>query len=76
MNIYFKIQAGLTSLEVKFDEWEWEEETEVFTLEHVGFGKTFIHRLVITTNLFFSSDNQCCWSYNINYCFHNRKNNP
>ena len=46
--LYFQ-QAGLTSLEVKFDEWEWEEETEIFTLEHVGFGKTsktFIHRLV------------------------------
>ena len=44
----FKIQAGLTSLEVKFHEWEWEEEEEVFTLEHIGLGetsKTYIHRL-------------------------------
>jgi len=29
-------EAGLTSLEVKFHEWEWEEEEEVFTLEHIG----------------------------------------
>ena len=45
---YFKMQAGLTSLEVKFHEWEWEEEEEVFTLEHIGLGetsKTYIHRL-------------------------------
>ena len=27
--------------EVKFDEWQWEEEVTVFTLEHVGFGKYF-----------------------------------
>ena len=36
--------------EVKFNEWEWEEETEVITLEHVGLGKTsktFIHRFII-----------------------------
>ena len=42
------MQAGLTSLEVKFHEWEWEEEEEVFTLEHIGLGetsKTYIHRL-------------------------------
>ena len=31
----------MTSLEVTFDEWEWEEELHVFTLEDVGFGKTF-----------------------------------
>ena len=37
----FLIQAGLTSLEVNFDEWQWEEELTVFTLEHVGFGKYF-----------------------------------
>ena len=33
------IQAGLTSLETKFDEWQWEEEVTIFTLEHVGLGK-------------------------------------
>ena len=27
--------------ETKFDEWQWEEELIVFTLEHVGFGKYF-----------------------------------
>ena len=25
--------------EVEFDEWQWEEELTVFTLEHVGLGK-------------------------------------
>ena len=25
--------------EVKFEEWEWEEELEVLTLDKVGFGK-------------------------------------
>merc|ERR1712029_994956 len=29
-------QAGLTSLEVKLEEWQWEEELHVFTLEEVG----------------------------------------
>jgi len=33
--LYFQ-QAGLTSLEIKFHEWKWEEEEEVFTLEHIG----------------------------------------
>ena len=28
--------------ETKFDEWQWEEELTVFTLEHVGFGKYFL----------------------------------
>ena len=32
----------MTSLEVKFEEWEWEEELHVFTLEDVGLGKTFV----------------------------------
>ena len=48
ISTYFEIQAGLTSLEVKFNEWKWEEEVEVFTLEHIGLGetsKTYIHRL-------------------------------
>ena len=39
LEIYQIIQAGLTSLEVRFDEWQWEEELTVFTLEHVGLGK-------------------------------------
>ena len=38
ISTYFEIQAGLTSLEVKFHAWEWEEEEEVFTLEHIGLG--------------------------------------
>ena len=32
-------KAGLTNLEVDFDEWQWEEEVTVLTLEHVGLGK-------------------------------------
>ena len=39
LEIYQMIQAGLTSLEKKFDEWQWEEELTVFTLEHIGLGK-------------------------------------
>ena len=33
------IQAGLTNTETKFEEWQWEEEVTIFTLEHVGLGK-------------------------------------
>ena len=32
------IQAGLTNREVPFEEWQWEEELTVFTLEEVGLG--------------------------------------
>ena len=39
LEIYQMIQAGLTSLENRFDELQWEEELTVFTLEHVGLGK-------------------------------------
>ena len=39
LEIYQIIQAGLTSLENRFDELQWEEELTVFTLEHVGLGK-------------------------------------
>ena len=39
LEIYQIIQAGLTSLEIGFDEWQWEEELTVFTLEHDGLGK-------------------------------------
>ena len=42
----------MTSREVKFNEWKWEEEVEVFTLEHIGLGKTSLHRLVIILTLF------------------------
>ena len=42
LEIYQIIQAGLTSLEVGFKEWEWEEELTVFTLEHVGLGKNIL----------------------------------
>ena len=35
---YFKIQAGLSSLEVKYHEWEWEEELRKLDLEDVGLG--------------------------------------
>ena len=40
LEIYQIVQAGLTCLEARFDEWQWEEELTVFTLEHVGLGKT------------------------------------
>ena len=66
---YFKIQAGLSSLEVKYHEWEWEEELRKLDLEDVGLGEiseAFIHILVITI---FSSDNQFCWSWSIPWHF-------
>ena len=34
----FLNQAGLTNIEVKFEEWQWEEELNVLTLEEVGLG--------------------------------------
>ena len=33
------MQAGLTSLEVEFHEWKWEEELRKLNLENVGLGK-------------------------------------
>ena len=33
------VQAGLICIEVKFEEWQWEEELHVFTLEEVGLGR-------------------------------------
>ena len=41
----------MTSLEVKFTEWEWEEELHVFTLEDVGLGKTFVGSSIFITFL-------------------------
>ena len=34
------LKAGLTSLEVKFHVWEWEEELRKLNLENVGLGNT------------------------------------
>ena len=36
------VQAGLICIEVKFEEWQWEEELHVFTLEEVGLGIFFL----------------------------------
>ena len=63
-------QAGLTSLEIKFTEWEWEEELHVFTLEEVGLGKTFCRMKPIHYLSSFSFDNKCCWTWNINNSFY------
>ena len=41
----------MTSLEVKFKEWEWEEELHVFTLEDVGLGKIFKESSIFITFL-------------------------
>ena len=35
---YF-LKAGLINLEVDFEEWQWEEQLTVFTIEHVGLGR-------------------------------------
>ena len=42
LHFFNPTQAGLTNLEVKFKEWEWEQGLHVFTLEDVGLGKTFV----------------------------------
>ena len=79
----FEIQAGLTSLVVKFHSWEWEEEVRKLYLEDIGLGKTNQNKsniqsskswspvglMLIFTNFISSSDNQCCRSWNITYCF-------
>ena len=49
----FLIQAGLTSLEVKFEEWQWEEELKVFTLEEVGLGISEVIRQKLFSSIFF-----------------------
>ena len=36
---YQCIQAGLTNLEVKVNEWEWKEKLEKLTAEHIAFCK-------------------------------------
>ena len=41
----------MTTLEIKFTEWEWEEELHVFTLEDVGLGKTFVESSIFITFL-------------------------
>ena len=65
----------MTIREAKFDEWQWEEELTVFTLEHVGFGKYFTWYmnkkiLCIHNTYVFSFDNQCGGPYDISYCIH------
>ena len=54
-------------IEVPFEEWQWEEELTVFTLEEVGLG---IHKgfCQILMNTFCSFDYQSCRSWNINHC--------
>ena len=49
------MQAGLTSLEIKFDEWQWEEELKVFTLEEVGLGISEVIRQKLFSTIFFSA---------------------
>ena len=41
----------MTNLEVKFDEWQWEEELSVLTLEDVGLGRTFVESSQFNTVL-------------------------
>ena len=60
------IQAGLTSLEVDFDEWEWEEELNVLTLEDVGLGKIFVEFSKRVEQL---SQNDYCSSFSFNIKF-------
>ena len=40
---YILKKAGLALNPVGFEFWQYEEETEVLTIEHIGFGKYFIH---------------------------------
>ena len=41
----------MTRLEVKFDEWQWEEELSVLPLEDVVLGKTFVESSQFNTVL-------------------------
>ena len=54
--------------EVQFEEWQWEEELTVFTLEEVGLGiyKGFCQ--ILMNIFFYSFDNQSCRHWNINHC--------
>ena len=63
---------GLTSLEVKFDKWQWKEELSVLTLEDVGLGITFVESSQFITVLLhpFSYNNKCCWTWIINNRFY------
>ena len=46
---YFNlIKAGLTSLEVKFHVWEWEEELRKLNIKNVGLGNTSKIHLTIS----------------------------
>ena len=71
LEIFQNYQAGLTSLEVRFKEWEWEEELTVFTLEEVGLGRYIFlecstREKSIDNCSSSSSDDKCCWTWNIN----------
>ena len=54
--------------EVLFEEWQWEEELTVFTLEEVGLGiyKGFCE--ILMNNIFCSFDYKSCRSWSINHC--------
>ena len=47
--------AGLTSLEVRFEEWQWEEKLTVFTLEEVVLGISESIRQNLFRTIFFSA---------------------
>ena len=51
IHFFHQIQAGLTSIEIKFHEWQWEEEETIFTLEHVGLGE-YVPSLIFNNVLY------------------------
>ena len=50
--LYLYIKAGLAQNPVGFDFWEYEEETEVLTIEHIGFGILIKYSTMNCTYLF------------------------
>ena len=57
--------------EVQFEEWQWEEELTVFTIEDVGLGIYQGFCQISISTFFFSFDNQSCRSWNINHSLSN-----
>ena len=43
---------ALTSMPVKFQEWEWEEEVSVLDLEMVGLGMNYIFQKIVYIKIF------------------------
>ena len=50
--LFIFFQAGLTTLDVKFTEWEWQESQMVIRLEHIGLGKIININFKVSLSIF------------------------